>query len=153
MYTGLRRLEYFYETMYSGCDVCAHQESLYIQVHTSVKNGKGYFSKNLCHNQSSWIDFSVKYSLHLDVWSNVSEVSCSRKRNYQNCLIFPFYTAGSTGAMGVKFLLIAIQKQLQTAPSGNPTRITGKSKTVIYQGFSFGGFALKIEFIQCKCVN
>ena len=38
-------------------------------------------------------------------WSNVSEVSCSRKHNYKSCLTFPNYTAGLTGAMWVKFLL------------------------------------------------
>ena len=38
-------------------------------------------------------------------WSNVGEVSCSRIHNYWNCLTFPNYTAGLTGAMWVKFLL------------------------------------------------
>ena len=32
--TCVWRLEYFYETMYSGCDVGTHYESLYVQVHT-----------------------------------------------------------------------------------------------------------------------
>ena len=38
-------------------------------------------------------------------WSNLSEVSFSRKQNYQSYLTFPIYKVGSIGAMWVKILL------------------------------------------------
>ena len=48
---------------------------------------------------------TARYPLQLGRLEQCEEVSCSRTHNHWCCLTFPNYTAGSTGAMWVKFLL------------------------------------------------